>query len=93
MATKEEIREKFLTALPHFRFAMKEASRKGKAKIGVLSITEDGGGKVIASFEAEEFFDDLAILLDAPPQTKEDDLEAAAVKLVQSVKRGIVDLG
>lgn len=93
MATKEEIREKLLAALPHLRYAMKEAAQKGRPQVGILAATEDGGGQVVARFEAPEFFDDLAVLIDAPPQTEEDDMEARAVKLVQGIRRGTVDLG
>ena len=89
---QKKAREKILLALPHFRYAVKEASEKGIMKLGILSYKDDGSGRVVASFEAQEFFDDLATALGAPPRS-EDDMEAKAEKIVQGIRRGIVDLG
>jgi hypothetical protein len=38
-------------------------------------------------FECEEFFEDLALVLDAPPQTEENNAEAEALAFLQ--KHGI----
>lgn len=61
---------------------MAQAKEEGKAKVGILAVQPNGSGQVKASFEADSFFDDLALVLDAPPQSEEDDTEAAAGELL-----------
>jgi hypothetical protein len=72
---------KMLVAIPFMRHAMKQASQEGQAKIGILSVRE-GGGTVVAQFDAPEFFDELALIVGAPPQTEEDDLNAGARAII-----------
>jgi len=76
--------DKMLIALPYMRHAVKDAAGTGKVHIGILSVKEDGSGRVVAKFEAPEFFEDLALILDAPKQTEEDDLRASAVALLDN---------
>lgn len=80
---KEEAKERLLSALPHFRHAASLAKRDGKMMLGILSVNDDRTGKVISRFEADTFFDDLAAILDAPPQSEEDEMEAKAEALLQ----------
>jgi len=85
---KEAARERMLKALPHMRFAVKEAAEQGEVHLGILAMKPDRSGKITATFQATEFFEDLALLIDAPPQTKEDDMDAAAARLVQQIRGG-----
>ena len=43
-----------------------------------------GGGRVIAHFDAVGIMADLALVIDAPPQTEADDLEAAAHQFIDT---------
>jgi hypothetical protein len=83
----DELRKKLLLVLPHLRFAEEEAKAEagadGKALFGILVTKPDGTGKVVATFEAPEFVEDLAKLLDAPPLTEEDRADARAAKFLQ----------
>jgi hypothetical protein len=92
-AEQEEARNRLLQAMPHFRFAMKEAAKKGAPHVGILSVQPDGSGGIEAKFAAPDFFNDLALVLGAPPQSKEDDMMAGATRLVQQVQSGLVDIG
>lgn len=88
MSTKEEIKEKLLLALPHFRYAMKCAAAEGGAdnKIGIgIMYYGDKGGKITARFEAPEFFEDLATLIDALPYTEEDEEGAKAEEFLHKL--------
>ena len=82
----EELRQKMLLVLPHLRFAIEEAAKKagatGSVEIGILVKNADGSGRVVASFHAGEFIEDLATLLGAGPLTNEQRLEARAEKLI-----------
>lgn len=87
---KKEIREKIRQVLPYFRYAMKEAAQEasgdGHVMFGVLAYKPDGSGRVVASFRASEFFDDLAEVLDLPKEnTDEEDLDAQAVQLLNKL--------
>lgn len=81
-ATKDELRKKVLLALPHLRFAAEEAKAEagtdGKVLFGVLVKKPDGTGRVLATFDAGEFVEDMAALIDAPPMTEEDRMSARA---------------
>jgi hypothetical protein len=81
----EEARQKMLKAITFMRHAVKDAALKGEVHFGILAVKPDGSGSVVARFEALEFFDDLAALIDAPEQTEEDDLEASALKLADEL--------
>ena len=89
--TIEEVNVKLLRAIPHFRYAIEEAKKKGAVKLGILSQFADGGGKIEMIFECDEFFNDLAILVGAPPQTTEDNIAASALAFRQ--KWGIKSAG
>ncbi len=80
----QEARDKMLKAITFMRHAVKEAAKKGEVHFGILAVNPDGSGQVVARFEAPEFFDDLAAIIDAPEQTEEDDLEASALQRLQN---------
>lgn len=81
--TKEEARECLLQGLPHFRYSANEAKKVGEMKLAIVAYDNKGGGRIVSSFAADEFFDDLALVLDAPAQNADDDMEAKAVELMQ----------
>lgn len=76
-------KERLLAALPYFRKAVSDAKKKGAVQLGVLATNPDGSGNIEVRFEASEFFDDLATVLGAPPQTEEDDMKAKALAFLQ----------
>ena len=81
----EEIRQKMLAVLPHLRFAIEEATAANNTAvihIGILTKNADGSGKVLSSFRAEEFIEDLAKLLDAGPLTDDQRMDARALKFL-----------
>lgn len=82
----DELREKMLLVMPHLRFAVEEATKEaagaGTVEFGILVKNADGSGKVVASFRAIEFIEDLATLLGAGPLTDEERMDARALKLV-----------
>jgi hypothetical protein len=82
--TKDEIKQKFLKVLPHFRYAIKQAKEKageqGSVQLCVAAMTKTSG-QMLAQFEACEFIEDIAKLIDAPDYTEEDELEAKAEEL------------
>jgi len=80
-------RKKMLKAIPFMRHAVKDAAKKGAVYFGILAVNSDETGQVVARFEASEFFDDLAALIDAPDQTEEDDLAALALRLADDALR------
>lgn len=91
MTTKrEEAVERMKQALPYFRHAISEAAKSGDVKLGVLSYAPDGSGQIISSFECAEFFEDIALIIGAAPQTEEDTLQAKAVQFLQKfgIRRG-----
>lgn len=70
----DELKEKFRKAIPHLRFGVEEAKKEtenGEALFGIL-VVNDNKGRVVFTFKAEEFVEDLARLVDAPPMTDED---------------------
>lgn len=84
---KEIIKDKLRQALPHFRHAIKTASEEvgdsGTVMFGILTKKHDGSGRIIADFRANEFFDDIAELLDLPIEnSEEEDLDAQAVEML-----------
>ena len=75
---------RLLGAIPYFRVAIADAAKKGKVELGILATLPDGSGNIEVRFAAEEFFNDLALLVDAPPQTEEDNTNVLAVKFLQT---------
>jgi hypothetical protein len=79
---KEAAIKKMKLAIGYMRHAAKDAAKDGVVEIGILSVKESGAGRVVARFEAPEFFDDLALIIGAPEQTAEDDMKAEAAALL-----------
>jgi phosphoglycolate phosphatase-like HAD superfamily hydrolase len=80
---KERAIERLLDSLPVFRHAVREAKEDGQYKLGILSAKPDGTGKVILTLDVSQFFEDIALAIDAPDMSAEDDkMEAAAAKIL-----------
>jgi hypothetical protein len=67
---------------------MKQATAEakgGRVMIGILyeSLPPEKGGRIVARFEAKDFIEDVAAVIDAPPYTEQDDLNAKAEELLQ----------
>ena len=89
---KEEAKERLRGVMRHFRLAVADAKKIGEPKLSINGEQPDGSGQRIMSFNAEEFFADLAIVIDAPPDTVEDEMDAKARSFMQ--KHGLtVDRG
>ena len=78
---KADATVRLLEIIPHLRFAIQDANLTGMAKLGVISVKPDQTGRIVAQFEAD-FIEDLALVLDVPPQSDEDNADAAALKFV-----------
>lgn len=83
---KKVIVDKLLLALPYLRCAVAEAKLTGQCRLGILANYPDGSGKVTASFDAD-FIDEIAALIDAPPQTEADNMRARAEQFI--VRNGL----
>lgn len=71
---KEQAAERLRRAIPYFRGAVNDAKSEGMVKMGILSKNPDGSGRILMEFDCEEFFNDIATVIDAPPQTMQDDM-------------------
>ena len=78
--TMDQARADLMAALPHFRYAVAEAQKNGQVMLGILCERSDGSRKLEMSFDCAEFFDDLALVLGAAPQSAQDDLQASATQ-------------
>lgn len=84
--TIEEATEALKNALPYLRYAVEQAREDGGiAKLAVASENPDGSGKLIAKFECDEFFEDIATVIGLGPQTEEQTNDAKAVELLQRI--------
>jgi hypothetical protein len=85
---REAARQRILQVIPHLRYSIKEAEKhfsgEGKVEIGILAVAHDGYGKVISRFSANEFLEDLATVVCAGPQTKDNELEARARQIIDT---------
>ena len=81
--TKEQAIETLRAALPYFRKAVADAKKQGIVQLGVMATNPDGSGQVVMRFDSEDFFEDLALVLDAGPQTDEDNKKAGALAFLQ----------
>lgn len=79
----DELRQKFVKVIPHLRFGIEEAKKEteGEVLFGVLVVKENTG-KVVFTFKAAEFVEDLAALVDAPPMTNEDRMNAKVAQFL-----------
>jgi hypothetical protein len=81
---KEEAKSRMLSVLPYIRYAVEQAKKEGDPKLGILAVEPGGAGQVIARFGVE-FLEDVALLLDAPPQTEEDNRNAIAQEFLDTL--------
>ena len=82
MKTIEEAKLQLTAALPLFRTAANKAKANGTAMLGILSVNPDGSGNVMARFECEEFFEDLALILGVGEITEEQKGEVEAFEFL-----------
>jgi hypothetical protein len=69
------------------KLAVKEAGVGGAVEIGLLAIPADNqGGRVVARFNAGEFWEDLAAVIDAPDESEETQSEAQAQHIVDTIR-------
>lgn len=80
--TYDEAKAKLLAALPYLRHGIAEANKEGTAQIGIISTHPNGAWRVVLEFVVDEFISDLEVVLNAPPQTAEDEAQAKAVKFL-----------
>ena len=79
----EDAKNRIIEGLKYFRHMLSEAKKKGKVEFGIIAVNEDGSGNIEARFDCEEFFNDIAIAVNAPKQTEKDDLQAKAARFLQ----------
>lgn len=79
---KDEARERLLAVMPYLRHSMKLAADGGDAEFAIISRLADKDAKLVSAFRADEFMKDLELVLNAPPQTEEDDLTAEALRFL-----------
>lgn len=84
MRTAEEARSDLNAFLKHLRFAIEEANAAGKARLGVLSVRPDGGGKIECQFDCG-FVDDVALLLGFAPLSDADRKECRDQQLLHKL--------
>lgn len=70
--TKEQAAEALRQMIPLFRKAVVEAKAQGIVQVGVMATNPDGSGRVVLRLDSEDFFEDLALVLDVGPPTEED---------------------
>lgn len=83
----EAVRKDMQAVIPHFRYAIKQAREQAAPedtiRLGIMIRKPDGSGQMTATFNAGEFFEDLACLLGLPTEnTKEEEQEAKAIELL-----------
>jgi hypothetical protein len=79
-----EAKDRLLVALPYLRDAADKARSKGAVHLGILAVQPSGSGQITMRFEADSFFEDLALVLDAPPLTQQDKTAADALLFLHS---------
>lgn len=81
MRSTEDAKRDLGIALKHIRFAVEEARKAGTARLGVLSVRDDGGGKIECKLDCD-FIEDVALLIGAPDLTDADRTECRANKFM-----------
>lgn len=82
--TQEEAKEKILLALPYMRHAVEKAAAEGSVEVGILATQPSGAGRIVARFQAAEFFEDLATALGVGELTEAERLDAKAQAIVDA---------
>ena len=80
--TKVKAGERMRSVINQFRAAVEEAKKEGKAKLGILVEKEDKSGRVVISFDCDEFLEDVATLCDAKPLNQKDITQYKARKFL-----------
>ena len=71
MRTIEEAKRDLLLVIQHLRFAVEEAQKIGTPRLGILSVKEDGSGRIECKLDCA-FIEDVALLIGAPELSEED---------------------
>lgn len=80
---ESDARKKFIEFIPHLRHGFETAKREGVPKFAVIAVRADGGGRVVAQFNGDEFLADLCGLLGVSVEnTEEERMDAAAAFIV-----------
>lgn len=76
MKSIDEAKADLLLALKHIRFAIEQAAKKGTPKLGILSVHDDGSGKIECKMDCT-FIEDVALMLGAPDLSEGDRRECS----------------
>lgn len=87
----DESRKTLIEAMIYFRHSVEKARATGAPQLAILSNYSDGGGKIIARFDCEEFFEDLAQVLGCGEFTERGRATANAVEFIQVNRLTIKD--
>jgi len=83
-AYKSKVRLKDVT--PHLRHALRLAKQAGgHVQIGFLSVHPNGTGQIVCRFDADEFVEDLAAVLDMGPEMDEQRTATTAKELADRI--------
>lgn len=87
-------KKRLVQAIPHFYLAAEEAKKAvsdAKIGLGIIARRTDGSGYLAKSFECEEFFSDLADVLDVclrcGEPKHEGDCDLEMLRLIQTTLR------
>jgi hypothetical protein len=75
---ENESRARLLEIVKYLRYAERDGASQGSLKLGVLAVKPGGGGQIICELDMGPFVTDLATVLDAPDETKDDAENASA---------------
>ena len=80
---KQDVINDLLIAVPYIRRAINVVKEEGKTvKLGILAVNEDGSGRIEIQFDCDEFFADIAALIDLPDENEDNVAEYAAMKFM-----------
>lgn len=79
----EDIKLDLIEMVKHMRYAVAEAKKEGSVQFGVIAKHIGGGGRVVSTFDCEEFVKDLAVFVGAPPETEADKTKVSAIQFSQ----------
>lgn len=82
LKTLEQAKSTLIEALDYMRHSVERAKETGQPHLAIVSKYSDGSGKIIAKFQCEEFFNDLALVLGVGELTEEARLNASAVEFL-----------
>lgn len=78
-----EAKERIKSALIYLQYAVEEARKHGFAKLAIVAEMPDNTGKMLASFQCDDFMNDIALVVGAGPLNDKDRATARAAAFVQ----------